>query len=373
MNNSTKQTAEEKNRDVTYDWLRLIATIFVIIGHSAYLSIHTTMGGVSYSLPEYTNSFYYNSHVLSFLRYLSSWVYTFHMPLFFILSGCVLGLKPIGTFEKVTKSKIKRLLVPYFVCGWLFMLPVKLLGGFYNKETFLLAMNGFLSGTDSGHLWFLPALFWTFIVFIILEKICKRFKINNPYVLLMLAGVIQLLYNRIPFDVLGFKIGMSYIFWFALGFCFEHEKQKNIKWNLKKTTIAFLILLVIEYLNKRYSLLNSFFLILCGSFMTYLFADICSRLFKNVAKTKIWQIIVRNLFSIYLFHDPLEYIVLRVFMTSNYMSSVFGCISYTLLRTLGVFIVSIILGELVRIMKRLIMSIIENNNFTFSKAYKNKA
>ena len=30
-----------------YDWLRLVATIFVVIGHSAYLRIHTTFGGVA--------------------------------------------------------------------------------------------------------------------------------------------------------------------------------------------------------------------------------------------------------------------------------------------------------------------------------------
>ena len=35
----------ENKRDTTYDWLRLIATIFVVIGHSAYLSMQTKYGG----------------------------------------------------------------------------------------------------------------------------------------------------------------------------------------------------------------------------------------------------------------------------------------------------------------------------------------
>ncbi len=355
MNRKKKVDTE---RDLTYDWLRLFATIFVVIGHSAYLIIKTNFGGVNYSLPKYTNPFY-SSSILSFVRWLSTWVYGFHMPLFFMLSGAVMALKPIGTFEKVIKSKIKRLIFPYFIYGWLFMLPVKLLGNFYTKGKFLLAMKGFLSGIDSGHLWFLPALFWTIIIFTILYKITKRFRINNPYILLIITGTLQYLYVYIPFDILLMKKGISYIFWFALGYCFEYERKRNAKWNFRKTLLAFISLFIIETINKKYNLLNSFFLIICGSFMTYLLSDICNRIFKNFTRTKCWKILISNLFFVYLFHDPLEYIVLRIFMTNGYMSSAIGCILYTVSRTIGVFIISIVLGQLVSIIKDLLIKIIE--------------
>ena len=254
------------------------------------------------------------------------------MPLFFMLSGAVFALKPIGTFENVAKSKIKRLIFPYFIYGLLFMLPVKLLGNFYTRSSFLLAAKGFLSGIDSGHLWFLPAAFWVIIIFTIIEKIGKKLKVDNPYILLIISGVIQLLYSKIPFDILLMKKGMSYIFWFALGYCFEYERKRNVQWNLKKTIIAFILLFIIEAINKKYNILNSFFLIICGSFMTYLLADICNRIFKNFSKTRIWKILIRNLFFVYIFHDPLEYIVLRIFMTNGYMSSAIGVICYTRLK-----------------------------------------
>lgn len=35
---------ENPRRDYTYDWLRLIATIFVVIGHSAYLVTTLALG-----------------------------------------------------------------------------------------------------------------------------------------------------------------------------------------------------------------------------------------------------------------------------------------------------------------------------------------
>ena len=59
------------------------------------------------------------------IRLLSGYVYKFHMPLFFMLSGAVLALKALKDFDSFMKSKIIRLLIPYFVCGLGFMLPVE--------------------------------------------------------------------------------------------------------------------------------------------------------------------------------------------------------------------------------------------------------
>ena len=114
------------NKRVTvYDWVRLLATVFVVIGHSVYLSNTTTYGSVFYSLPEAVHPLY-GIFVGSTLERLRNWVYGFHMGLFFILSGAVLALRPLPSFIGFVKSKAKRLLLPYFVWGLLFMIPVKL-------------------------------------------------------------------------------------------------------------------------------------------------------------------------------------------------------------------------------------------------------
>lgn len=41
--NSKRVSCEE--RIVLYDWIRLIATTFVVLGHSTYLTITTELGG----------------------------------------------------------------------------------------------------------------------------------------------------------------------------------------------------------------------------------------------------------------------------------------------------------------------------------------
>lgn len=81
-------------------------------------------------------------------------------------------------------------------------------------------------------------------------------------------------------------------------------------------------------------------------------ADILSRVFKKASSTKSWKIVIRNLFYVYLFHDPLEYIVLRLFMGSNLLSSSVGCYFYTFARTVIIFTISIVGGEIVRILTK---------------------
>jgi len=293
----------------------------------------------------------YNSPLLRLCRYLSGWVYGFHMPLFFMLSGAVLAIKPIGKFDNIIKSKFKRLLIPYFVYGWLFMLPVKYMGNFYNKDTLKSAMNGFLSGMDSGHLWFLISLFWCLLIFSILYKLLKRLNVNSIYFLLLITGILQLTYNYLPFDLLGLKKGIGYIFYFALGYVFETERKNHNIWNIRKTALTYVILFILEILNKKYGILNSFFIVICGAFQTYLFADLCSRLFKNISSNKLWNILISDLFYVYLLHDPMEYIVLKIFMNNEYLNTSIGCILYTFSRTVVIFLISILFAEIIKYIK----------------------
>lgn len=344
-----------------YDWLRFIATILVVIGHSAYLATELELGGVTYELPQQLNSAY-NSGFLSFFRQLPEWIYEFHMPLFFMLSGVVLAIKPMERFDKLCASKIKRLILPYFIYGCLFMIPIKYLGGFYDNSNMALVFAGYFSGIDSGHLWFLPALFWCMIVFTILFKIMKKLNINSIYGLLFITGVIQLTHVYLDFDFFFLQLGLNYIFYFALGYVFESERRNREPWNIKKVLIGLIILVFLEIMHFNYGILNPFFAVICGAFSTYLLANLCSKLFIRITNTKAWKILVRNLFNVYLFHDPLEYIILKVFMDNNYLTSAFGCYMYTTLRTIGVFIVSIILGELVRYIKNIFVKILDNKS-----------
>ena len=97
---------EVKNRYSEIDIARGIGIFLVVLGHS----IKQT--GVS----------------ASWIRILTYIIYSFHMPLFFCLSGFVSAkILPMSRGERKTYaiSRARRLLVPYFVIGLLYI-PVKL-------------------------------------------------------------------------------------------------------------------------------------------------------------------------------------------------------------------------------------------------------
>ena len=48
MHTEAVQQSEVHARAELYDWIRLLATLFVVLGHSAYLGNKTTYGMVHY-------------------------------------------------------------------------------------------------------------------------------------------------------------------------------------------------------------------------------------------------------------------------------------------------------------------------------------
>ncbi|MGE5598368.1 MAG: acyltransferase family protein [Bacteroidota bacterium] len=93
----------------------------------------------------------------------SAYIYSFHMPLFFFVSGCLYRERPAGEFFP---GKVRRLYLPYAlftVLSWLFYLAVLALEG--KNEQFARQVPRILSlvtgtarngGNDS--IWFLPCL-----------------------------------------------------------------------------------------------------------------------------------------------------------------------------------------------------------------------
>jgi acyltransferase len=105
------------------------------------------------------------------------WMFAFHVPLFFFISG--LTLKPAaGPLGRVVAGKVRTLLVPYFVfalLGYLFYVAGYVAAGMLGREIeqfdygLWVPLFGILHGTlGDGYLvnsplWFLPALFVTFL------------------------------------------------------------------------------------------------------------------------------------------------------------------------------------------------------------------
>jgi hypothetical protein len=63
-------------------------------------------------------------------------------------------------------------------------------------------------------------------------------------------------------------------------------------------------------------------------------------------RTRIFAILSKHSMDIYLFHDPLNYVILFFAFTYNWLLRSWGCFLYVFLRTAGVVLVSLGQGQL---------------------------
>lgn len=139
-------------------------------------------------------------------HWISKFLYSGMLETFVFISGYVYALgntlKNPSTMDLV-HSKLKRLYMPCIFWGVIFFLI------FYDSSKLFTLNTLYLVGNGIAHLWFLPMLFWCFI----LEKaIIWKIGLNMIWILFILA--------ILPYPTLPFRIGISmyYILFFHLGY-----------------------------------------------------------------------------------------------------------------------------------------------------------
>ena len=117
----------------------------------------------------------YSQHICALVKF----VYSFHVVLFFILSGYLFKIKENEKFTTFVKNKFIRLIVPYFIWAFLFLIPYMILGSnvanTLNKNVsfdFKKSIFGIFYGIGTDNLlkqnsplWFLPALFIMYVIY----------------------------------------------------------------------------------------------------------------------------------------------------------------------------------------------------------------
>lgn len=160
----------ERNKTIhEYNLIRVIAVLLVVIGHCTYYKIITEYGGFDLGLDVASMNFI-SKLVYRVLVLINHILYTFHMPLFFCLSGALFNYslknKKYKTLKELVCKKGKRLLIPFVIVSLLYTIPIKYLCGYYNgsqniiKDIFV----GQILQQGNTHLWFLPTLFCIFVI-----------------------------------------------------------------------------------------------------------------------------------------------------------------------------------------------------------------
>lgn len=192
------------NRDITFDIIKAIGILLVIIGHLA-----------------------------DGFKTLISIIYIFHMPLFFIVSGYFFRKKEI---TKLFKRDFHSLIFPYLVvalCLVLYGVAIALLQQDYSKFKYWL--NATL-GEGKGPLWFLLAMFWCRMFYNILYIVINKMGLKKNNIICLVItfipfALILLMDNPMKYNILCWLNGIYAMFYYSIGACI---KEYNIIKQLSK-------------------------------------------------------------------------------------------------------------------------------------------
>ena len=309
------------NRIVEFDIMKVYGILLVVIGHITRM--YTNKGLMS-TIEESTE-----------MAFISDFLYLFHMPLFVFISGCIYFyqyeiLNKKKNFKNTIINKTKRLLIPYFVFGLLFLTPFMVLCGY--RDGFLnYIFYGIILSYDCRHLWFVLMLFNTFILVYTLRKICNIFKVSELW-MIPCSFCIYLLSTHFPL-CLQIQATAKYQFWFVLGYFFFYNK--NLYYNLSAVggTLALLLLTTIAL--GRYNLNVPLLRTICPFVAIILFYRFSCHS-KKIVNNKLYVAISKNNFGIYLFHPIIIYVIFHYFSYLNINPYLFSILTFFLVTTLSI-------------------------------------
>lgn len=195
--------------------LSIWGIIFVVMGHSGFT----------------------NEIISERLSGLQKWIYSFHMPLFFFISGYLFSLtnKSLSNIQsgKFIKKKLKRLMIPYFVLGTIIFFIKYLFAGLASVERsfsigsfFYMFFAPSAVNSTMGFLWYLITLFCIFCITLVLSKL--HINLRNISICLLLIAATYLLNTIIPnVEVLNFSAVLHYMPFFLLGICTQAYRFEN--------------------------------------------------------------------------------------------------------------------------------------------------
>ena len=282
----------KKERDPVFDVMKGIGIVFVVLGHIAknYVGIFP----------------------------LQAFIYSFHMPLFFFVSGMLYHKK-----EHFLKNISIKIGVPYICFALLSFVYWFLIESRYRSASsvdvlaqlinIVWPMNMLGAYEFNIVLWFLPALFFVQIFFLLISKICRgRKKILIAFFLLIVCYDAKFYDLFIPFYI---PQALCAIPFFALGNAFWNcQYTMPVKYERLVLGVSFVVLLSLLF-SPRYDMMhgsyhNHYALFAIGGGLGSLAIYFIS---KFIGKNKLLEWLGINSLTIMLIHEPVKRICLKIY------------------------------------------------------------
>ena len=288
----------DKIRFVTQS--QLIGCLLVVLGHSIPLS---------WNVP----SIIYNIDVF---------IYTFHMPLFFFISGYLFEKTASYSrydFRAYVLKRNNRLMIPYFTMTLIGFIPKIIMNRFFEDDSslnILYFIKCFLVPRDNvwEHFWFLPTLFIISMLSFVFSKI-KHLN-GNVYcvfsVLLLCLSIIPNLVNITEWFAVNDII--RFVGYYAVGIMFANTKFELLLSN-NNSCYKLLLLFAISIGLFLISINNKIFLQSIRTIIALLMIMVILTFSSlvNFTSNKIGLYLSRKTYSIFILSWPFQSIVSVVF------------------------------------------------------------
>ena len=255
------------------------------------------------------------------------WLCSFHIPLFFMVSGFLANNKRID-IRITIKKKLKSLIIPYILFGLVFFIFKSKLNPSINLsiENYIFSL---LTTSNLGALWFLPTLFIIEVVFNALNKLKLHDSIKILItILLFLIGLNGNKYYINPYIIVLYRSLVGFGFFMLGKYSFKYIKKIDAPY----IDIFFMLLvsIILSLKNGCVDLwglvfYNKVLYVLCsvvGSFTVILFFKKISNKFDNI---KLLNYIGLNSLIIMSTHQLILDIINRITGAWGY-STLFGLV-----------------------------------------------
>lgn len=236
--------------------LKGIGIILVILGHSFSFS--------GFDIIENTK----------LNTYIFRTIYSFHMPMFFMIAGFLINNNKEHLIKDFYLSKIKRLLIPYIFINIVDAIPRHLFSELVNNKSNSIERIIFYSGAAT---WFIYTLFILFLIFPVIEKYIIKKDKYYLFGIFLLGIKISGVTDSIDIFTINRLVNMS--FYFYIGYIIKPYYER-IKISKIMRYIILGIFLFEAYRLTKYSLLNNFIPFL-GIIVMWLYS-------KNILIKKNW-------------------------------------------------------------------------------------
>lgn len=336
-----------------YNITRLISILLVVLGHSDMLNSNHF---------DVRNAVYTHSYT-TIQQTLRSWIYSFHMPLFMILSGALfyLTITKYTGFKSYLISRFKRLVLPFIFVGIFVSVPIRYIVGYYGNDSFFIALlKSEIVLITPGALWFLIVLFFINITFYILRNIIIRGESKWILIISCITFGAYLLHANLPVYFQLYRLA-EYLIYFWIGIFFEKlQIRKYIFTMCKKKQIIIMYIclfsnIILLYFNNilkksiTSTLIIELFIALLGT--AFVFTMCCIIKNTKLCNNKLWSYMSKYNFEIYLYHEPYNFLllwILYIFGGLEIFNSNIGYILLLIFRFIMLVILSVITGAFIK-------------------------